>query len=60
MYHLDTVNTPSSVSRFRNTHQDSTVYSEFSVSEKAPAPVAAHVSIADIWIRENFSGVRER
>jgi hypothetical protein len=50
LYHRDTVKMPVGVSRRMNASQPSTVYSPFSDSEYAPAPVEAHVSISDIVI----------
>ena len=56
----ETVNMPSSESRRKKTSQASSVYSAFSEREKAPAPVAAHVSIMDIWMTANFSSDVDR
>ncbi len=59
LYHRDTVKIPSSVRRSRKIFHASTVYSAFSDSVNAPAPVAAHVSMSDIWMTEYDASVRE-
>ena len=43
-----------------NARQPSSVYRPFSLSENAPAPVAAQVSIMLIWIRSNDSDRRRK
>ena len=51
MYQRLTLSTPRSVRWRRKMSHASTVYSEFSLRTKAPAAVAAHVSISEIWMK---------
>ncbi len=54
----DTESMPPGSSRSKNTSHASVVYSEFSVRAKAPAEVAAHVSMSEIWMTSNRWSVR--